>query len=117
MTREYFDYVQDIVESIRDIESFISGMDLETFGRDRKTFNAVVRSLEIIGEAAKKIPDEVKEKYPDIPWKDITGMRDKLIHEYFGVDRKIVWEVASQELPAIAPSFQRLENELRENFK
>jgi uncharacterized protein with HEPN domain len=68
----------------------------------------VVRSLEVIGEAAKKMPDSMREKYPEIPWKRMTGMRDKLIHEYFGIDLEIVWEVVTNELPPIKPLIQKV---------
>ena len=114
MKREYFDYVQDILDSINEIESFIAGLDFQTFETDRKPVNAVIRSLEIIGEATKKIPDEIKEKYSDIPWKNIAGMRDKLAHEYFGVDEEIVWKVSSEEIPILKPLIQKLFNELEE---
>ncbi len=73
-----------------------------------KTINAVVRCLEVIGEAAKKMPDSMKKKYPEIPWKRMTGMRDKLIHEYFGIDLEIVWEVVNTELPPIKPLIQKV---------
>jgi len=112
MNREYLDYLQDILDSVNDIEIFIEGMNFQEFEKDRKTVNAVVRSLEIVGEAAKKVPDEVKEKYTDIPWKNITVMRDKLVHEYFGVDEEIVWKVVSEEIPALKPLVQKLFDEL-----
>jgi len=114
MKREYLDYIQDILDAITDIETFIEGMDFELFRQNKKTVNAVIRSLEIIGEAVKKIPDEIKMKDPNIPWKNIAGMRDKLIHEYFGVDQVIIWKAASEEIPALKPSIQELFNELKE---
>lgn len=112
MKREYLDYIQDILDSIKDIDVFIKGIDFQNFKNDRKTINAVIRSLEIIGEAAKKIPDEIREKYSNISWKNIAGMRDKLIHEYFGIDEEIIWKVASEEIPALKSSIQKLFNEL-----
>ena len=80
MKRTYRDYILDILSSIQEIEEFVEDMDFEDFVKDRKTANAVIRSLEVMGEAAKKIPSEIRDKYPEIPWKYIAGMRDKLIH-------------------------------------
>ncbi len=91
-----------------EVEDFTKGMKFEDFLRDKKTVNAVVRSLEIIGEATKKIPNGMREKYSEIPWKWMAGMRDKLIHEYFGIDLEIVWEVINNELPPIKPFIREI---------
>ena len=99
--RELRDFVSDIHQSISDIQDFISDMDFEVFKADRKTVNAVIRSLEIIGEATKNVPMSVRHQYPSVPWKEIAGMRDKLIHNYFGVDLEIVWETIQSDLPGI----------------
>lgn len=112
MTREYKDYVQDMLDAIRDIRIFICDMKIEEFVKDRKTINAVVRGLEVIGEAAKNVPQEVRDKRPAIPWKNLTGMRDKLIHAYFGVDTEIVWVMATQELPPLESAIEKLLSEL-----
>ncbi len=75
----------------RSIEKFIEGMNFEAFQADDKTASAVMRKLEIIGEATKQVPQEVRDKYPQVPWREMAGMRDKLIHFYFGVDYSLVW--------------------------
>lgn len=105
--RDYRDYLQDIIDSINDIESFIRDMGFEEFKTDRKTINAVVRSIEIIGEAAKRVPSALRGKYKMIPWKEMTGMRDKLIHAYFGVDTEILWKTVKDDIPPLKPLIQR----------
>ncbi len=112
MKRTYRDYIYDVISSIKEIEEFVEGMSFEQFVKDKKTVNAVIRSLEVMGEAVKKIPSTLREKYPNIPWKYIAGMRDKLIHEYHGVDLEIVWEVIRKEIPPLKPQFEKLLKEL-----
>ncbi len=101
MKRNYALYLRDIIECINSIENFVNEMQLEEFISDDKTSSAVIRKFEIIGEAVKKIPDEIKIDYPNIPWKEIAGMRDRLIHFYFGVDYKLVWETIKKRLPKL----------------
>lgn len=108
MIREILDYLEDILESINNIERFVEGMDFNDFKKDEKTIYAVIRALEIIGEAVKNIPEEIKKKYPEIPWKNMAGMRDKLIHEYFGVNKRVVWDAIKEELPNIKPLFEKI---------
>ena len=116
MTRTVDLYVKDIIQNMVDAEEFIQGLSYETFISDKKTFNAVVRSIEVIGEATKSIPDSVRSRYPDIPWEEMAGMRDKLIHFYFGVDREAVWLTVKERIPAIRPIFQLILRDL-ENKK
>jgi len=106
--REFEDYIQDILDSANAIEEFVKGVEFEDFVRDRKISFAVTRAIEIIGEAAKHIPKLIIDKYPEIPWKDMAGMRDKVIHEYFGVDLKVVWKTATQHIPEIKPLIQKV---------
>ena len=113
MKRTYLDYVLDILSSIDEVIEFVEGLDFGGFVKDRKTVNAVIRSLEVMGEAVKKIPVEVRDRYPNIPWKHIAGMRDKLIHEYHGVDLEIVWKVIKEEIPPLKPAFERVLRDLR----
>ena len=106
--RDYQDYLQDILDSIVKVARFIEGMTLEQFTSDEKTSYAVVRALEIIGEATKRIPDSVREKYRQIPWREMAGIRDKLIHSYFGINLDVVWKTATEDLPALEPQIRTL---------
>ena len=99
--RDLRDYINDLVEACEDILSFTKGMSYSDFAGDKKTVNAVIRSLEVIGEATKKLPISLKDNYPDIPWRQMAGMRDKLIHEYFGVDKQMVWQAIEKHIPDI----------------
>ena len=101
-------FIKDIVDSIEKIEKYCQNITYEQFLQDDKTKDAVVRNLEIIGEAAKNIPDHIKEISSETAWKSMAGMRDKLIHEYAGVDLKIVWAVIQEELPPLRPEVERL---------
>ncbi len=99
MKRTHEDYLKDILDAIASIEEFTYGMDFEDFSKDRKTQFAVIRALEIIGEAAKAIPEDFKKEHPEVPWKEMAKMRDKLIHAYFGVDLRVVWKTLKEDVP------------------
>jgi uncharacterized protein with HEPN domain len=106
--REYTDYVMDISDAINKIEDFMRDMTSDQFIADIKTAYAVIRALEIIGEAAKKIPEEIKTQFPKIPWRQMAGMRDKLSHEYFGVDLRVVWRTVKEDLPRLKANLKPL---------
>jgi uncharacterized protein with HEPN domain len=95
------DYLDDIREAIARIEQYTDGYDFGSFLEDLRTQDAVVRNLEVIGEAAKSISGSLKDRYPTMPWKDLAGVRDKLIHHYFGINYEIVWRVIREELPLV----------------
>ncbi|MBI5557975.1 MAG: DUF86 domain-containing protein [Deltaproteobacteria bacterium] len=97
------DYLQDILDAMDKAEEFSASMDLQDFKNDDKTAYAVIRSLEIIGEAAKKIPASFRRRFPAIPWKNLAGMRDKLIHDYVGVSLDVVWRTIKEDIPAVRP--------------
>ena len=101
MTRNYSDYFSDMYDAVCSAENFISSMEYDDFVRDSKTIYAVVRALEIIGEASSNIPDEIRKKYPALPWSQMKGMRNKLIHEYFGVNVKVIWKTVKEDLPPL----------------
>ena len=108
MTKDYRIYIKDILDAIASIEAFIQGMDFIAFQADDKTSSAVIRKFEILGEAAKQIPEDIKAKYPDVPWKAMAGMRDKLIHFYAGVDYRLVWETIQTKLPELKKALEKL---------
>lgn len=101
LEREYTDYLRDIVDAAEKAERFLGDMDLAAFLADEKTSFAVVRALGVIGEAAKHIPQSVRRMHQEVPWPDMAGMRDKLIHGCFGVNLKRAYETARRELPAL----------------
>lgn len=114
MNRDFLDYVEDIMDAVSKVEKFTRDMEYEDFVRDDKTIFAVIRALEIIGEAVKRLSPSVKNRYPAIPWKDIAGMRDKLTHEYFGVNLKMIWDTVKQDIPALRPLIQKLLDDFKE---
>ncbi len=111
--REVIDFLEDTLNAIVKAELFIADMTYEEFLKDEKTIFAVIRAIEVIGEALKHVPPELRQKFSDIPWRDITGMRDILIHEYFGVDLETVWETVKTDIPSIKPLIVELLNNIK----
>lgn len=107
-------YLRDILDAINAIEKFVEGMDFEGFKEDDKTSSAVIRKFEIIGEATRNIPKSVKEKYPHIPWKEMAGFRDKLIHFYFGIKYELVWDTVKLRLPELKENIQKVLKDMEE---
>ncbi|MBI4431520.1 MAG: DUF86 domain-containing protein [Candidatus Omnitrophica bacterium] len=108
MPRDYRVYLDDIIEAANKINSYTTKLDLAGFGRDSKTIDAVVRNLEIIGEAVKNLPADFRSKHPRVNWKKIAGLRDILVHEYFGIDNDIVWDIVQNELPVLLNQVKRI---------
>lgn len=106
--REFIDFLNDIVVAAERSAEFVAGIDFPTFSRDAKTAYAVVRALEIVGEAAKRIPQDVRDANPDVPWRAMAGLRDKLIHDYTSVNLEVVWRTIQVDVPPLIAKIRRL---------
>lgn len=106
--RDWKLFVEDILESIGLIEHYVNNMDLEDFNTDRKTIDAVVRNFEIIGEASKFIPEDIKKNYQNVDWKGIVGLRNRIAHEYFGISTVIIWHIIKEELPLLKSQMEQI---------
>ena len=108
MSRDYRQWLEDILESCGKILRFTSRMSFDEFVEDEKTYDAVVRNLEIIGEAAKNVPDDIRLRYPGIEWRKIGGLRDVIAHEYFGIDNDIVWDIIQNKVESLQEEVRRI---------
>src|SRR4030067_980315 len=108
MSDEYLDHIEDILDAMNKAEILLEGVTFEQFEADFRTNFAVVRALEIVGEAKKRLPDSLRQQYPDIPWRGMAGMRDRIIHAYDTVDLEIVWDVVKKDIPEIKPRIQKI---------
>lgn len=100
--------IDDISESLDRIFEYVEGLDYKSWLNDQKTIDAVIRNLEIIGEAAANVPQEIQDQYVDIPWYQMKGMRNILIHEYFGVDNDVIWRTIQEDLPGLKAKILKL---------
>jgi uncharacterized protein with HEPN domain len=106
MSREFLDFIEDILDGMNKAETLLEGISYSQFETDFRINFAVVRALEIIGEAVKRLPEELCQSYPDVPWKGMAGMRDRIIHGYDNVDLEIVWDVVKRDFPHIKPKIE-----------
>lgn len=111
--REYIDYLKDMLDASTKAVEFVRNVDFEAFSKNEEKVFAVTRALEIIGEAAKSVPKSVRAQYLEIPWEDIVGMRNKVIHGYFGVDLKVIWKTVREDLPPLQAAVARILEDLK----
>lgn len=109
-------FLEHILESIELIENYTENKTISNFIKSVQLQDSIIRRIEIIGEAVKNVPDDVKNKYPEVPWKKIAGMRDVLIHEYFGIDLELTWEVVQKDIPDLKSEILKIKHDLKTRF-
>jgi len=111
--REYTDYLEDILEAATKARQFVKDLDFKAFCANDEKVYAVIRALEIIGEAAKNIPGSLRRRYSKVPWEDMVGMRNKVTHDYFGVDLEVIWKTLHEDLPPLQASVAKILQDLK----
>ena len=114
--RDYNLYIDDILEAISKIEEYTGQLDFDKFSKNSMTIDATVRNFEIIGEAVKHISSDIKKQHPDIPWKVMAGMRNKLVHEYFGVDKKVLWKTIKEDIVPVKSLIAQIQKNRKKLF-
>jgi uncharacterized protein with HEPN domain len=107
-SRDWRMRIEDTLEALQRIQAYAGDMGFDAFREDSRTIDAVLRNLEVVGEAARHLPADVTEKHPEIPWQRMRGMRNVLAHEYFGVDLRMIWQTIQQDLPSLRPALEQL---------
>jgi uncharacterized protein with HEPN domain len=112
--RSYTLFLDDILDAMTRIEKYTFTLDFDSFVKNEMAVDAVIRNLEVIGEAVKNIPAHIREKNQDIPWKRMAGLRDMMIHVYFGIDLEIIWEIVKKDIPETKPEIEQFRKEYQE---
>jgi uncharacterized protein with HEPN domain len=108
MSADFLDFLEDILDAMGKAEILLEGVSFDQFEADFRINFAVVRALEIIGEATKRLPENLRGQYPELPWKGMAGMRDRIIHGYDNVDNQLVWDVVKKDIPRIKPMVRKI---------
>ena len=110
-------FIEDILNSIKSIEEFSKNLDKDKFSKNNLRQSAIIRQLEIIGEAVKNIPDNFREEHPEVPWKKIAGLRDIIIHTYFNIDLDVTWNIIKKDIPDLKEKIMKIRTELEDEEK
>lgn len=113
MIKDSLVFIEHIIESIKNIESFMKKISKEAFFKNKEKQSAVIRQIEVVGEAVKNLPKDFRNKYYNIPWNDIAGMRDKLMHHYFGVNLETVWKTVKEDVPNLKSKILKIKRDLK----